>query len=158
MWIQRNGAKKKMDWVQGCLTDGQYTGLPLAVVIKLCNCTDNDSVCLQVKTLHDTEQRRLCHPLALLQMSFCKNKNVFLWCLLPMNQDYSKVVGGFIVTLLDDLDDTGPKATSVLGVFFFFGCLFSRKKTSTMLWKFRTFPLTQCNTYYGTRAIIKAAL
>lgn len=31
-----------------------------------------------------------------------------------MNQDYSKVVGGFIVT---PLDDAGPKATS--GLFFF---------------------------------------
>lgn len=31
-----------------------------------------------------------------------------------MNQDYSKVVGGFIVTLLDD---AGPKATN--GLFFF---------------------------------------
>lgn len=40
-------------------------GSPLAVVIKLHNCTYNDSVCLQVKTLHDTQQRGLCHLPAL---------------------------------------------------------------------------------------------
>lgn len=54
------GGKKKTDGVQRWLTDGQWWrwGPPLAVVIKLRNCRDNESVCLRVKALGDTQRRR----------------------------------------------------------------------------------------------------
>lgn len=52
-----------MDGVQRCPTDGRRwrPGRPLALVIKLRNCTDNESVCLRVKALGDTRRgRRPC--------------------------------------------------------------------------------------------------
>lgn len=47
----------------------EMRGEPPALVIKLRNCTDNESVCLRVKTLHDTQRRGLRHSPASLEMS-----------------------------------------------------------------------------------------
>lgn len=56
----KDEGKKKMDGVQRCPTDGRRwrPGRPLALIIKLRNCTDNESVCLRVKALGDTRRRR----------------------------------------------------------------------------------------------------
>lgn len=49
-------------------------GYPVAVIIRLHNCTDNDLVCLQVRAIQDTVQNEFCHLLALQQMSrLCQN-------------------------------------------------------------------------------------
>lgn len=50
--------RDKKRWIEfkGAWQMDSMRGLPLAVVIKLCNCTDNDSVCLQVK--HSMTQSR----------------------------------------------------------------------------------------------------
>lgn len=77
-WIEMKwkGMKKKDGW-SSRMSDRwtvEMQGSPLALVIKLHNCADNDSVCLQVKTLHDAPQRRLCHLTAELKMSFWGKK------------------------------------------------------------------------------------
>lgn len=64
-----------------------------------------------------------------------------------MNQDYSKVVGGFIVT---PLDDAGPKATS--GLFFFFKKKHPLCYESLELFLWLKISIIECV------AIIKAAL
>lgn len=62
-----------------------------------------------------------------------------------MNQDYSKVVGGFIVT---PLDDAGPKATSGL----FFKKKYTQCYESLELFLWLKISIIECV------AIIKAAL
>lgn len=73
----------------------EMRGEPPALVIKLRNCTDNESVCLEVKTLHDTQWRGLRHSPASLEMSPSeegkrkkkKKENMFRRCRQQMIQD-----------------------------------------------------------------------
>lgn len=69
LWIIRKGAKNK--WIESWDPWQMYRaqGYPVAVIIRLHNCTDNDLVCLQVKAIHDTVQNELCHLLALQQIT-----------------------------------------------------------------------------------------
>lgn len=87
-------------------------GEPPALVIKLRNCTDNESVCLGVKTLHDTQWRGLRHSAASLEMSSLggregkKMKGKYASAVSATNDsglvDFVKVLRGSIIRLVDE--------------------------------------------------------
>lgn len=68
---KKKGGESKDGWRSRMANrwTAEMRGEPLALVIKLRNCTDNESVCLGVKTLHDTQWRGLRHLPASLEMS-----------------------------------------------------------------------------------------
>lgn len=95
----------------------EMRGEPPALVIKLRNCTDNESVCLRVKTLHDTQRRGLRHSPASLEMSSLeggkkkkkkgrKKKGKYVSAVSATNDsglvDFVKVLRGSIIRLVDE--------------------------------------------------------